>query len=1126
MLRTGLLLVAGCVALASRGVADDVPRPEHPRPLAVRAHWSNLNGVWQFRFDPDDEGLRAKWFEDGAGAGFDRQIVVPFPWESELSGIHDTTGASKVGWYRRTFVVPSTFPAGERVILHFGAVDWRASVWVNGTRVVDNVVSGYAPFSADVTETVHRDGAENVVVVRAFDATDPETPTGKQVGWYTTTSGIWQTVWLESRPTASIGDDFTIVTAIDPATATITVPVTGVEGQAEGYTVGVKSQDGTVAAVEAPVREGKATLIVPVADAKLWTPETPQLYEVGLELRKGGEVVDSVGTYFGLRTIARGKLPGENFERFLLNGKPVFLRLALDQSFNPKGIYTAPSDDYLKRDLLLSRFAGLNGLRIHIKGEEPRRLYWADRIGLLIMQDMPCTSRQTESARAAWEEVARRLVVRDRNHPSIFAWVAFNETWGLNSGRGQTYRTDADTQGWVQRMVQAIRELDPTRLVEDNSPCNHDHVAGTDVNSWHFYTDDHEAARAHVAEVVEKSHEGSPFNHCPGFTMNSAPLMNSEYGAVGSGDGDRDISWGFRDLTTLLRKYDSIQGYVYTELSDIEWEHNGYYNYDRSPKIFGYEEWVPDMWVNELQQPDFVGYDAPPVIVAKPGETVTVPVFISHYSDRNHPVKMRYWVQGHDDRGDMLTVVSPRTIDASWEPYKVTTQEPITFTAPERPFVGALALTLRDPTVPEGQHQPRFAANFVNLVVRPEGATRRVERRNNTTAVLRFAPEDFAASTWSTPATREVEGGRAEGLGTGALEYRIRVPESVVKAKPATLTLRLEAGARAKSERLDWPSRTNRQDNPQTDGRPWAGDGLEGLGDMRSLLNRVREVGHAWPTTLTITLNGREVAREGLENDAADSRGVLSHLNGEDHGRFGEAVLLDVELTDDDRRLLEDGKPLVIGLTVPEGSSPAGGLTVFGAGTGMYPFDPTMEITTESLLPDDLGVDPSAPVAVDRIVTRTETILPTGEGRTRDPVEWMWTTDQPGDGWEQPGYDDSAWATAPAPFGTSGTPGIRPRTEWNTPQVWLRKRVNLAEGATDARLVLRLYHDEDVTVYVNGRELVQADGFVNRFEDLVLDPSQRALFQEGMNTIAVTCRQTAGGQGVGVGLLRIETGPR
>ena len=206
---------------------------------------------------------------------------------------------------------------------------------------------------------------------------------------------------------------------------------------------------------------------------------------------------------------------------------------------------------------------------------------------MLIMEDMPNTWRQNATARKAWESTMREVVARDRNHPSIFAWVDFNETWGL--GDPPAYKKDKDTQAWVKSMVAETRKLDPTRLVEDNSPCNYDHVEGSDLNSWHFYIDDHKSARLHIEDVVKRSVPGSPFNYCPGEKMNTSPLINSEYGSVSAGGGDRDVSWGFRDLTTQLRRHNKIQGYIYTELTDIEWEHNGFFDYDRGKKEFGYD---------------------------------------------------------------------------------------------------------------------------------------------------------------------------------------------------------------------------------------------------------------------------------------------------------------------------------------------------------------------------------------------------------------------------------------------------------------------------------------------------------------------------------------------------------
>jgi len=943
MVRATLIWLGfGLFVLGGSAWADEpiIPKPEHPRPDAMRVPWANLNGRWEFRFDAKDQGLHEGW-EKPDTAGFDRTIVVPFPWESELSGVHDTKGTSKIGWYRRRFTVPKEFPSGNRVWLRFGAVDWRADVWLNGHKVAEHE-GGYTPFETDVSDALNRDG-ENIVVVRAFDPTDPGLPTGKQVGWYTPSSGIWQTVWLEARPRTYIAD-FRIITSIQPAVVAITVDLTGFD-QAT-YQLTLRSTDPTVKEVtqvfEAPgpstgkTGRGKpirsVRLDTRVEGPRLWTPETPNLYDVMLELKDaGGKPIDSIQTYFGLRTIRRGQYGDKPFERILLNGKPVYLRAALDQSFNPKGIYTAPSDDFLKSDMIIAKTMGLNGLRIHIKPDEPRRLYWADRLGVLILQDMPNTWRQNREARTAWEQTMREAVVRDRNHPAIMAWVAFNETWGL--GRPEEYKKDRDTQAWVAKMVEEIRGLDGReRLVEDNSPCNYDHIADTDLNSWHFYIDNHGDARRHIDGVVAKTNPGSDFNYCPGLIQSTLPLINSEYGAVSAGGGDRDISWGLRDLTTQLRRHPKIQGFVYTELSDIEWEHNGLVNYDRTSKAFGYDTWLPDMRPNELLGADFIGYDAAPAIVGKPGESITVPIFVSHYSNRTGPVKVRWWVSGYDARADVRTVVQPTSFPITWKPYDVVELEPLKFTLPDYPLVGALLLTLRD------QQNRRFAANFVNVVVKPDRPLPRIQRRGPKEVVLRFAPGDFVRQQWSDPAAAPA--GKVYGRGKGYFEYRIQLPASVAKAHPESFYYLFQAGSKAKRERVDWPQRVNRQDYPQTD------------------------VARTWPSTLVLSVNGRPVDRISLPDDSADARGVLSHLAGVEHGSHGELVDGLVTLTDRDRAGLSAGLPLLLRLGVPDDAPHAGGLCLFGADSGELPLDPTLEIQTRDPLPPDLGVDPNAPIAI------------------------------------------------------------------------------------------------------------------------------------------------------------------
>ena len=219
-----------------------IPRAEHPRPDAQRPHWASLNGRWEFRFDAQDEGVAAGWHKPGA-PGYDRTILVPFPWESELSGIHQAKGAPKVGWYRRHFTVPKDFPANERVWLRLDAVDWRAQVWVNGQQVADHE-GGYTPIEVDVSDVVTREG-DNQVVVRAFDPTDPELPTGKQVGWYTPSSGIWQTVWLEARPQSYIASFQIRTISLEPAKFEVEIVPAGLSPGT--YTVGLQAEDRSVA---------------------------------------------------------------------------------------------------------------------------------------------------------------------------------------------------------------------------------------------------------------------------------------------------------------------------------------------------------------------------------------------------------------------------------------------------------------------------------------------------------------------------------------------------------------------------------------------------------------------------------------------------------------------------------------------------------------------------------------------------------------------------------------------------------------------------------------------------------------------------------------------------------------
>lgn len=1062
----------------------------------VRDKWLCLNGTWQFRFDPRDIGVDDQW--QRPNAAFDKSIVVPFCWESKLSGVKDLTG-QKIGWYRRTVEVPADWK-DQRVWLRFEAVDWEARVWVNGVEVGKHE-GGYTPFELDITDQAAPGSTVNIVV-RAFDPTDKSLPTGKQVFWYTPTSGIWQSVWLEPRPRTHIAD-LKLTPKKTQTSWTLTAEAQVQSAATGNFQVRFRSADRSVARTSTAVEVGDAKNpaarggaawagdTLAIREPRLWTPEDPILYDLDIEVADDAGVIDVVHTYFGLRTIERGKVGNRPYESILLNGKPIYLRGALDQSFNPDGIYTAPTDDFLRKDMELSKRLGLNYLRIHIKPEEPRRLYWADRLGVLIMQDMPNTWVYSKPGQQAWEATMRGAIARDRNHPSIVAWCLFNESWGVESpadSKGRHYRDNPDRQNWVAEMFRIAKtELDPTRLIEDMSPDKRDHVLG-DFNSWHFYIDDYPQARKHIDDVVKQTFPGSPFNYAIGRKQDTAPLMNSEYGSVSAGGGDRDVSWGFRHLTTQLRRHEKIQGYVYTELSDIEWEHNGFVNYDRTPKQFGYDAFVPGMSVADLQGADFIGFDASPAIVTKPGETVRVPIFLSHYSKLTSAPAIRWYVVGFDDLGNEHKT-RPLTVRANWDFATVTEQPAIEATIPtNRPFVGALAMELVD----EGGR--RIAGNFVNLISRPDRAagqpvSPRVDVLAPTRVALRFAPDDFASANGASVGRYGIGHGKFYAFGGCEVEYRIHIPKEVIDAEPVGLEFMAELASKAGAERLDWPSRTSALDYPQTDR-----DGFASMAELH--------------------LGGKNVALLKLKDDPADARGVLSHEARFHHGSYGELLREKIDTANNPEILtaLRNGQPFTVKFRVTPG--PLGkGLSVYGESTGRYPVDPTLIVTTRKLLPRSI-VDPMKSLTRSRYQDRFKQAIATGEQGAGH--RWRYTDAAPAGEWQTPDFDDSAWKTGAGGFGSRGTPGVGIGTRWRSKDIWMRTTFELPKKFEG--LSIRLFHDEDVEIYLNGKPFANQTGFVAAYEQLDLSAEQIAQFQPGKNTIAVHCRQTTGGQGVDIGI--------
>jgi beta-galactosidase/beta-glucuronidase len=523
---------------------------DYPRPIFRRSRWISLDGEWEF----------------GAGdpQRFDRKITVPFCPQAALSGIGDASPGDVV-WYRRRFDAPGA----ERLLLHFGAVDYKATVWVNGEEAARHE-GGHTPFSADITRVAGRRG--NVVVVRAEDPlADRTIPRGKQ-HWtatpesifYTATTGIWQTVWLEPLPSETI-NALRIIPDLDHGSVAVTVDAGG-------------EVDLTVTFDGNELARRKGSGVIAFEDVHAWSPETPHLYQLEAVLRDArGAEVDRVESYFGLRQVETRD------GRFWLNGAPYIQRLVLDQGYFPGGLMTAPSAAGLRRDIQLAKAMGFNGARKHQKVEDPRWLYWADRLGFLVWSEMPSFHEDSAEARqrlaAEWTEVVRR----DRDHPSIVAWVPANESFGLGP----------DAAPFLDELHRLTKTLDPTRPAVSNDGWEH---ATTDLCTLHDYGSPTELATRYrtVDSALDPRARPRPA-YLPGYSHLGEPIIVSEFGGMalaGSGGfgwseakGPGALLETYRELVQALMAPGPVEGFCYTQLTDVEQERNGLLTFNREPKI-------------------------------------------------------------------------------------------------------------------------------------------------------------------------------------------------------------------------------------------------------------------------------------------------------------------------------------------------------------------------------------------------------------------------------------------------------------------------------------------------------------------------------------------------------------
>jgi beta-galactosidase/beta-glucuronidase len=574
---------------------QNLPRPEYPRPQFVRREWLNLNGEWEFAFDDANKGREMGWH---FGLPLDKRIIVPFPYQSELSGINDKSVHENV-WYARDFEVPADW-RGQNVLLHFGAVDYRAIVWINGKEVGHNQ-GGHVPFQFNISPYLTI--GKNRLTIRVEDRQNPRQPRGKQsttgrphdIDYYCTT-GIWQTVWLEPVPPIRI-EGIRIDTSARESLIEIGVllhaPASRWRLEAEALSDGV-----VVARTEEERNAATTKLRLKIPDAKLWSVTSPHLYDLRIRLFDGHILLDEIESYAGIRDL---ELRDGHIR---LNDEPVYLALILDQGYWPESLLAAPSDEALRADVEWTKRFGFNGARKHQKIEDPRWLYWCDRLGLLVWEEMPNARQWSSMAEERLSAEWRRAVRRDYNHPCIIAWVPVNESMGFPKLR----QNHPGQYAFIERMVAATRLLDQKRPIIDNDGWEHTDI--TDICAIHDYTPTAALLRERYQEassggalpahvwignkplfVLGSRYRGQPIvlSEVGGFLMIPPHVPPEErdmlYRFYGSVHTAEELLAKYHDLIEGIASLHFLAGFCYTQLTDIEQEINGLLTYDRKPKI-------------------------------------------------------------------------------------------------------------------------------------------------------------------------------------------------------------------------------------------------------------------------------------------------------------------------------------------------------------------------------------------------------------------------------------------------------------------------------------------------------------------------------------------------------------
>lgn len=576
-------------------------REEYPRPQLVRKDWQLLNGTWEFVFDDHNNGLKEHWYADSQN--FDRSIEVPFVYQSELSGI-GVREVHDIVWYRRQFTYEKE--TAHRCLLHFGAVDYQADVYVDG-RYVGRHIGGHTSFHFDITDQL-LDGAEHWVAVRAWDPHEDEMiPRGKQFWepesrgiWYTNSTGIWQSVWLETVHEHRL-ESIKFTPDVDEGTIGIESIFTD-QSIGDQYELQILFDNKPISKEIITIFDTHSYRKIDLFANKIfrsnfhdngwtWTPETPNLFDVIVTLIAEGTEVDRVESYFGMRKIHTEK--GMVF----LNNRPYYQKLVLDQGYWPEGLLTAPDDEAFIKDIELAKEMGFNGCRKHQKVEDPRFLYWADKLGYLVWGECASAPVYSNEAVSNLTKEWLEIVERDYNHPAIVTWVPLNESWGVPD-----IHLDKQQQSFSVSIYRLLHALDATRLVISNDGWE---MTETDICAIHNYSHgaadekqkyEHFKKMLHDVEGLIDFPPGKWDTFAKGFHYEGQPILLTEFGGVGYKIGEQ-AGWGYTSVETetdFVEEYQRIMtavyqsealwGFCYTQLTDVEQEINGLLTYDRQPK--------------------------------------------------------------------------------------------------------------------------------------------------------------------------------------------------------------------------------------------------------------------------------------------------------------------------------------------------------------------------------------------------------------------------------------------------------------------------------------------------------------------------------------------------------------